>query len=374
MRTLQPKYFSSNVWLRYSVAADGVYCAQCHLFAGADSRGKTLVSNVLRDWSNISKIVVKHAQSQAHLSNCDAADNFVAIMKGDKKDILCNMSTQYNAVVEKNRKILVSITEAIIFCGKQNIALRGHETDKGNFRALLEFRASHDTVLKDHLENGDPRSMYLSPRIQNELISICGNTITENIVAKCNRAFCFGFMADEATDASTMEQMAMCLRYYDEMELREDFIGFSECLSTTGESLAEAFLENLQNANVNIDIMRGQGYGGAANMSGIHRGVQARIKRRVPGAVYTHCKAHSLNLAIIHASSEMYARNMMATVQQIAFAFNYSAKRLLHFQENLEQDDTARDDMERRTKLQSLCETRWAARADALYTFLCSYR
>ena len=29
--------------------------------------------------------------------------------------------------------------------------------------------------------------------------------------------------------------------------------------------------------------------------------------------------------------------------------------------------------MEHRTKLQSLCETRWAARADALNTFKCSY-
>ena len=153
--------------------------------------------------------------SESHLSKCDAADNFLAIMKGEKKDILCNMPTQYNAVIEKNRKILVSITQAIIFCGKQTIALRGHEEDKGNFRALLSFQAKHDPVLKEHLERGDARSMYLSSDIQNELIAICGNLISEQIVSNCNRATCFGFMADEATDASTMEQMAMCLRYYD---------------------------------------------------------------------------------------------------------------------------------------------------------------
>ena len=273
--------------------------------------------------------------SESHLSKCDAADNFLAIMKGEKKDILCNMPTQYNAVIEKNRKILVSITQAIIFCGKQTIALRGHEEDKGNFRALLSFQAKHDPVLKEHLERGDARSMYLSPDIQNELIAICGNLISEQIVSNCNRATCFGFMADEATDASTMEQMAMCLRYYDGADLQEDSIGFAECKSTTGESLANAFLTNLEQANVNVDKMRGQGYDGAANMSGIHRGVQARIQHRIPGAVYTHYKAQSLNLAIIHASIEMYARNMMVTVQQIAFAFNYSAKRLLRFQEKL---------------------------------------
>ncbi|XP_052792424.1 52 kDa repressor of the inhibitor of the protein kinase-like [Mya arenaria] len=171
-----------------------------------------------------------------------------------------------------------------------------------------------------------------------------------------------------------MEQMAMCLRYFNGTGLREEFLGFAECESTTGESLANAFLANLERAGVHINHIRGQGYDGAANMSGIHRGVQARIRQRIPGAVYTHCKAHSLNLSIIHASKEMYARNMMGTVQQIAFAFNYSAKRVLRFQENLENDAAAREEMDRGTKLQSLCETRWAARAEALYTFLCSYR
>ena len=170
--------------------------------------------------------------------------------------------------------------------------------------------------------------------------------------------------------------MALCLRFYDDAkkELREDFIGFAECESTTGEALADAFLGNLRVTNVDVNKMRGQGYDGAANMSGIHRGVQARIRAEIPGAVYTHCKAHNLNLAIIHASEEIYARNMMSTVQTIAFAFNYSAKRLLRFQENLDGNDECREAMDRRTKLQSLCETRWAARSDALHTFLCSFR
>lgn len=123
-----------------------------------------------------------------------------------------------------------------------------------------------------------------------------------------------------------------------------------------------------------VENMRGQGYDGAGNMSGKHKGVQARIRSVIPEAIYTHCKAHCLNLAIVNASKEQYARNMMSVVQTIAFAFNYSAKRLLNFQENLEHDATSKDAMDERRKLQSLCETRWAARADALHTFLSAYR
>ena len=81
----------------------------------------------------------------------------------------------------------------------------------------------------------------------------------------------------------------------------------------------------------------------------------------------------NLNLAICHASDEPLVRNTMRTVQEIAFSFSYSAKRLLRFQESLENDAESKLAMEKRTKLQSLCETRWAARADALHTFWCSF-
>ena len=95
------------------------------------------------------------------------------------------------------------------------------------------------------------------------------------------------------------------------------------------------------------------------------------IRHRVPDAVYVHCKAHSLNseLAIGHACKEPLVRNIPGTLQQIAFAFHYSEKRLLAFQECLSQDAAVRVEMERRAKLRTLCETRWASRADSLYTF-----
>ncbi|CAG2239243.1 unnamed protein product [Mytilus edulis] len=120
--------------------------------------------------------------------------------------------------------------------------------------------------------------------------------------------------------------------------------------------------------------MRAQGYDGAADMSGIHKGVQSRIKERIPGASYIHCKAHNLNLSIVHASEEPLIRNLMNTVQAIAFAFDYSAKRVLFFKESLEQNAVVREEMDRRQKLKTLCETRWASRSESLYTFLTAFK
>ena len=47
--------------------------------------------------------------------------------------------------------------------------------------------------------------------------------------------------------------------------------------STTGQVLAERFLETQQGNGLDIDRMRVQGYDVVANMAGIHRGVQAII-------------------------------------------------------------------------------------------------
>ena len=123
--------------------------------------------------------------------------------------------------------------------------------------------------------------------------------------------------------------------------------------------------DTLTEFGIDIHKMRAQGCDGAANISGVHREVQAVIRQQVPEIVYCHCKAHSLNLAIGRACGEPLIRNMLTTVQTIAFAFDYSAKRLLAFQESLDQNVQVREEMDRRAKLRTLCETRWANRADA---------
>ena len=67
-------------------------------------------------------------------------------------------------------------------------------------------------------------------------------------------------------------------------------------------------------------------------------------------------------------------RNAMSTVQEVAFAFDYSAKKLHAFFDEREAGAATKENMEKRTKLRTLCEMRWTSRADALYTFKTSYR
>ncbi|XP_052780668.1 uncharacterized protein LOC128217527 [Mya arenaria] len=212
-RRIQTHWFNDYFWLRYSQSACGVYCAPCYLFAGSVTR--SLVSSVASDPSNFGKTLSRHTKSELHVNSVEAAENFRSIMSGEQKDIVASMSSSYNVLVERNRQILHAIVETIILCGRQNLSLRGHrDEDRGNFKALLEYQAKHNAILKDHLENGDPRTKYTSNKIQNEIIVICGDQIKSKIVESCNSVPFFGFIADEATDASTMEQMALCLQLF----------------------------------------------------------------------------------------------------------------------------------------------------------------
>ena len=65
------------------------------------------------------------------------------------------LDMQSQELMKSNRLALKSIVECIIFCGKQGISFRGYRddytadssTNKGNFLALLEFRARTDATL-----------------------------------------------------------------------------------------------------------------------------------------------------------------------------------------------------------------------------------
>ena len=64
----------------------------------------------------------------------------------------------YNTKVKKNRKVLSIIIDKIVFCGLQEIALRGTNEKKdslnpGDFRSLLNFASNLDKDISDHLEN-----------------------------------------------------------------------------------------------------------------------------------------------------------------------------------------------------------------------------
>ena len=80
--------------------------------------------------------------------------------------------------------------------------------------------------------------------------------------------------------------------------------------------LTTKFLETIQSVSLSVNDMRAQGHDDASVMSGHVSGVQTRIHRVNPNAVYVHSRPHVLNLCIVHALKLPLVRNM-DTMQEV---------------------------------------------------------
>ncbi|XP_068247892.1 zinc finger MYM-type protein 1-like [Palaemon carinicauda] len=136
-------------------------------------------------------------------------------------------------------------------------------------------------------------------------------------------------------------------------------------LQTTNQEVqAGRDKEKQRNREILYD-MRGQGYDGAANISGIYNGLQFRLQRRNPKALYVHCQAHSLNLVLVEIKkSSIQFLTFFSLVEKLYASIANSSKRhaaLMEIQKAMYPED-------RSLEPKKLSDTRWAYRESALRT------
>ena len=121
---------------------------------------------------------------------------------------------------------------------------------------------------------------------------------------------------------------------------------------------------------------RGQCYDGASSMSGRLSGVQARIREKCEKALYVHCCAHSLNLALQDASrSVSMIRDILDLVRDLNNVVRASAKRRGIFEKirnELDNGELANSPHSLHS-LRPLCPTRWTVRAKSMQSVIENY-
>ncbi|XP_022177819.1 zinc finger MYM-type protein 1-like [Myzus persicae] len=372
-------------WLAYSKEIDGAFCKYCVLFGkdyvgkGSNQKVGSLISKPFIKWKDSIEKFTSHSNTDYHRFCTLTADNFRKVDTGEMCDVATQLNSYRQQQCEENRAALIPIIETIIFCGEQELSLRGNDDSgllnlskppkkDGKFRALLRFRANFgDENLKNHLINSNKNSTYLSPSIQNEIIDICGQLIRKNIVTKINEAGCFSILCDETLDVSGTEQLSMCVRYVDQNnQLREDFLCFLPVYDLTGENLTRIILEECEKLGLDLNKLIGQGYDGAGNMSGQFNGVQSRIRQLYPKAVFVHCASHRLNLALSSALSTKNVRNCLGVMKDIINLFRNNALA----GETLKSYILELIPETKKTRLVGLCETRFIELHEAVNVFV----
>ncbi|KAL4126007.1 hypothetical protein QTP88_010239 [Uroleucon formosanum] len=149
--------------------------------------------------------------------------------------------------------------------------------------------------------------------------------------------------------------------------IKEEFLGFTELLSTTGLKIKDVILKQIDAFGLSMTNLRGQGYDGGSNMSGINNGVQALILNEQPLALFTHCFNHVLNLVISKACNIPAIRNMFGIVGTVSVFLSASAKCNNILLNAISNDNN--EPLPKKTKLRALCATRWVNRHDSIITF-----
>ena len=223
-----------------------------------------------------------------------------------------------------------------------------------------------DQDIKSHLATAKRNATYMSPQSQNQLLSCVGDVMKSAVVQEVKTAGLFSLLADETTDVSGKEQLSVCLRYVlPDSSVRERLLLFEEAPDLTGEGLASQLIKILQRHNIDMTKMVGQGYDGAAAMSGRDKGVQQYISSEVPTASYSHCMSHALNLCLIKATEVKELQAAVAGMKSTTNFFSDSNKRLLKLQASI----TEKCPESSRTRLKKRCETRWVENQGATHVF-----
>jgi len=383
-RAFQAKWLKLYPWARYSDYSPlrrGVFCVACVLFGQDEATRarqtlRTFVSEPLNKFKKGLEYLNEHGSKTYHKENVARLNGFLETRRNVGAAVCNQLDIQRREEIQKNRTYLRPIVKSVIFCGKQNLPLRGHrddgqvlETDDdGVFRALLRFRIdSGDAVLAEGLEQASRNATYTSKTTQNEIIACAGELIQADISRRVREAKWYSVMADETSDTARLEQATVIIRYVgDSGSIHEDFAGFVHAEDLTGEGMAHLLIDFLGRMGLTLEYCRGQGYDGAAAMMGRFNGCQAVIKRQQPLAITIHCFNHRLNLAVSKSCDVPAVRNMFGTMNRICDFILSSPKRVKQMEEFID----AREEGGRQRRLRMYCATRWVDSHDSVLVFL----
>ncbi|KAL7293229.1 hypothetical protein TKK_0013369 [Trichogramma kaykai] len=258
--------------------------------------------------------------------------------------------------------------------GCRGLAFRGDNqkfgsSRNGNYLGLFELLSNYDTFIKEHIEvygnKGQGSTSYLSANICEEFIEIIGKRVLSHIINELKKSKYFSISVDSTPDITHTNQLTFILRYVSEEGPIERFLMFIPIEGHKAEYLTEVVTDFLSTNDIDINDCRGQSYDNASNMSGIYKGLQARLKQVNKYADYMPCAAHSLNLVGEKAAecvSETTA--YFYFVQNIYTFSSASPHRWNKLTEALEPKQKV---------VKMLSNTRWSARFDAISALYASY-
>lgn len=308
-RHFSRQVYDKNKWICGCDTVNALFCFPCLLFY-SDGMDKTWTRIGFKDLKHINEKVKKHEVSARHM-NCSTELALLGTVSiaAQLNNTYRQDITRHNEQVDKNRYILKRIINCIKFCGKFELALRGHDEksdslNSGVFRGLIDFTSELDSILKEHLKNATVFK-GTSKTVQNEILDSMLEVCRQEIKEQISKEDFLAIQCDETTDISNHCQMVMIVRYLNQGIICERFWCFLRILDKTADGLTKCIESELEKLLPNKPHkLIAQAYDGANVMSGNTGGVQAKIRQKYKNSHFVHCYAHQLNLIMQKAASQ----------------------------------------------------------------------
>ncbi|KAH9372641.1 hypothetical protein HPB48_007829 [Haemaphysalis longicornis] len=157
---------------------------------------------------------------------------------------------------------------------------------------------------------------------------------------------------------------SLCAYYVDPTtsSIREYFFCFVPVDDVIASRLADTLKRELLNLGLHLDMMKRQGYDGAAAMSGAFNGVQALI-RTTSQRRCTRLLVALPEPFLSDASAVQDIRRAFGTISEVCTFFQLSPKRTAVLKKHLEASTKSL------RRLRRYCETRWVERHDSVALF-----
>ena len=391
IRRFNREWFNKYPWLRFSDKLGGGVCLYCIVFyhpgrsvgRGSFNAPTTFITKVWNNWKKSEQLSEHNNHGYHKWAETQAVNFFQSVQQGTT--VVSQLNSQFAMDQKAKNDYAFKLAQVTAFLGRQTLAFRGDKTsstfgtketpppnpslNRGNFVELLAFLAEFDPDLDRHLEKMNPRHTYQSPDSQNQMVRNLAGQIRDEILQRVKKAKFWSILADESTDVSSIEQVALLIRYVSleggEAAVHEDLLGFTVAKDLTGTGLAKLFVDTMKKYGLNWDLCVGQGYDGASAMRGKNGGVQAIISSSYPLALYYHCASHKFNLAV-SKSIENVLRKPAEAINSIVKYFKDSPKRREIFLKHVK---AMPNPPKNQAAFVLACATRWVERQEAFSRF-----
>ena len=246
-------------WLEYSVNKNAAFCYPCRKFSFSDAgqgirKDDTFTKKGYTNW--------KHAteKNEGFYKHADSLDHIDCMKQWKEKELRCHHNAEISTLVNfnqvmKNRYYFSALIEIVQFLALHQLPLRGNFDafdDKGNvssglLMSRLDFSIKKDSKLAEWVKTIPKNAAYTSHEIQDELIAVMKEVLTDEIVREVGEAW-YTLLVDGMKDDVGVENVSIVIRFYNEEthKVLQRLLVMTTSLAADAKTLTEVVCSKLE--------------------------------------------------------------------------------------------------------------------------------